>query len=127
MNPGPVLVRRFARNSKYEPIVEQAQLVDANPDYARIKYADGKESLVSVRHLAAPPEVIPSDDPVVISPSPALTLAPTENDHPLTANELNSPTPHVAQSDHQTCSPDHTLLRRSFRNKKPPSYLKDYV
>ncbi|XP_054277995.1 uncharacterized protein LOC128996612 [Macrosteles quadrilineatus] len=52
MNPGPVLVRRHVRNNKYEPLVEQAQLIEANPDYARIKYRDGREALVSVRHLA---------------------------------------------------------------------------
>ena len=51
-NPGPVLLKRHVRQSKYEPLVEEAELLDANSQYAHIKLADGAEKTVSLRHLA---------------------------------------------------------------------------
>lgn len=50
--PGPVLVKRHVRHSKYDPTVEEAELVDANPQYAHIRFPDGRESSVSLRDLA---------------------------------------------------------------------------
>ena len=50
--PGPVLLRNFRRTSKYDPIVQQVDLIDANPQYAFIKYPDGRQSTVSLRDLA---------------------------------------------------------------------------
>ena len=51
-NPGPVMLRRFVRNSKYEPSVHEVELLDSNPSYAHIRLPDGQESTVSVRDLA---------------------------------------------------------------------------
>lgn len=50
--PGKVLLRKFVRNSKYEPSVIEVDLVQANPNYALIRYPDGRESTVSSRDLA---------------------------------------------------------------------------
>ncbi|XP_069984643.1 uncharacterized protein [Penaeus vannamei] len=50
--PGPVLLRRHVRTSKTEPLVDEVELIQANPQYAHIRYPDGKEDPVSVRHLA---------------------------------------------------------------------------
>ena len=41
--PGPVLVKKHVRNSKYEPLVEEAQLLEANPRYAYIRFPNGVE------------------------------------------------------------------------------------
>ena len=40
------------RNNKYEPLVDEVQLIEANPQYAHIRYPDGRETTVSLRHLA---------------------------------------------------------------------------
>lgn len=50
--PGPVLLRRHVRTSKTDPLVDEVELIQANPQYAHIRYPDGKEDTVSVRHLA---------------------------------------------------------------------------
>ena len=50
--PGPVLLRRIKRSSKYEPIVDQVELLEANTQYAFIRYPDGRESTVSLHDLA---------------------------------------------------------------------------
>ena len=50
--PGPVLLRRFVRDSKQEPLVDEVQLLEANNSYAHIRYPGGKEDTVSTRDLA---------------------------------------------------------------------------
>ena len=66
MNPGPVLLRRQSKGSKYDPIVEKVDLLEANPEYAFIRFRDGRECTVSVRDLApcqrTTPSIIVDDD-----------------------------------------------------------------
>ena len=50
--PGPVLLKRHIRTSKTDPLVDEVQLLQANPQYAHIWHADGREATVSIRHLA---------------------------------------------------------------------------
>ncbi|GFY06658.1 putative retrovirus-related pol polyprotein from transposon opus [Trichonephila clavipes] len=50
--PGPVLMKNQMRANKYEPIVQEVELIEANPDYAHVKLGYGRETTVSIRHLA---------------------------------------------------------------------------
>ena len=50
--PGTVLLTQHNRQSKYEPLVEEVELLDANPEYAHVKFARGRESTVSLQDLA---------------------------------------------------------------------------
>ena len=50
--PGPVLLNCQVRSSKTDPLVDEAELLLANPHYAYIHYPDGQETTVSVKHLA---------------------------------------------------------------------------
>ena len=63
LSPGTVLLRRFVRHSKYEPLVDEVELVEANPQYAHVRYPDGRESTVSIKDLAPTGEVRPSGPP----------------------------------------------------------------
>ena len=54
IQPGPVLLRRFVRN-KNEPLVDEVELMEANPNFAHIRFPDGRESTVSVTDLAPCP------------------------------------------------------------------------
>ena len=47
-----MLLKRFVKNSKYELNAIEVKLLEANPQYAYIKYPNGRESIVSLRHLA---------------------------------------------------------------------------
>jgi hypothetical protein len=47
-----VLLRRHGRNSKYEPVVQEVELLDCNPEYAHVRIPNGSEETVSLRHLA---------------------------------------------------------------------------
>lgn len=50
--PGPVLLRRYVKQNKYEPSVDEVDLIEANPNYAHVRFTDGRESTVSIRDLA---------------------------------------------------------------------------
>ena len=50
--PGKVLLKRHVRRSKYEPLVDEVEVIDANPQYAHVKLPSGQETTVSVRDLA---------------------------------------------------------------------------
>ena len=49
---GPVLLEGHVRYSKTEPLVDRVELLDANPQYAHVRYPDGRETTVFIRHLA---------------------------------------------------------------------------
>ena len=65
---GPVLLKRHVRTSKDDPLVDEVKLLQANQQYAHIRYTDGRETTVSIRHLAPLPEdthihdVLPAPD-----------------------------------------------------------------
>ena len=54
VKPGPVYVKCHVRN-KNDPLVEEAELIEANPHYAHVKLNDGREINVSLRDLARNP------------------------------------------------------------------------
>lgn len=128
-NPGPVLLKRHVRHSKTEPLVDEVELLEANPQYAHIRYPDGRETTVSIRHLApagdtsATPRVIPELDRDIDSNTQEICDIPTQ--------QLKTPDPasHLDQNDHE---PDHSTsgtesasfpLRRSTRDRRPPDRL----
>ena len=52
LKPGLVLMKKNVRQSKYHPLVEEVELLECNPQYASIRYKDGRESTVSIKQLA---------------------------------------------------------------------------
>ncbi|KRY38399.1 Actin, acrosomal process isoform [Trichinella spiralis] len=50
--PGIVLMRRLNRTNKHDPLVEEVELLEANPKYAHVRLSDGRETTESLRHLA---------------------------------------------------------------------------
>nr|XP_039250117.1 uncharacterized protein LOC120327823 [Styela clava] len=50
--PGPVLLKRYVRKSKTEPLVDEVELLEANPQYAHVRFPDGRETTVASKHLA---------------------------------------------------------------------------
>ena len=126
LNPGKVLHKRHARQSKYEPLVEEVDLLEANPNYAFIRNAEGRETTVSLRDLAprgtdvehvetaleqSVVEDISTSDPVSLEGTHGDVLMTGENE--LTIGDSNS-------EMHQGAFHDLPLpLRRSERVKKP--------
>ena len=50
--PGTVLMKRLVSQRKYEPMVDEVEIIDANPEYAYVGLPDGRETTLSVHHLA---------------------------------------------------------------------------
>jgi len=120
LNPGPVLLRRFACN-KSDPLCDPVQLLEANQTYSVIRHADGRESTVSTSDL--PPD--PQDscplsrvdasggannncndnvDSGHLLPEPDLSVPETVKDEPALPANGSLPVP----------------LRRSTRVRQPP-------
>ena len=49
---GPIYVKNNNRNDKSDLLVEEAELLKANPQYAYVRLEDGREILVSLQDLA---------------------------------------------------------------------------
>ena len=49
--PSPVLLKKFVRN-KQDPLCEEVELIEANPNLALIRFSDGRETAVSTSDLA---------------------------------------------------------------------------
>ena len=101
LSPGPVYLKRHVRHSKYDPIVDEVELLEANPQYAHIRLPDGRQSTVSLRHLAPVGNERLSDDSSLSKSSeipeaqmPSLDPLPTET------------SPDSALSDRASLSPD---------------------
>ena len=65
MQPGTVLRKRNVRRSKYEPLVDEVELAEANPHYAHVKFPDGREATVSTKQLAPTGNTTDSQTPSV--------------------------------------------------------------
>nr|XP_039261686.1 uncharacterized protein LOC120337851 [Styela clava] len=48
-------LRKFVRSHKNDDLVEQVELKNVNPAYARVRFSDGRESTVSLRDLSPCP------------------------------------------------------------------------
>ena len=51
LKPSPIYVKRHVRN-KGDLLVDEAQLLELNPTYARVSFNYGRETSVSIRDLA---------------------------------------------------------------------------
>ena len=45
-------MKRHVKSSKYEDDVEEVELLKSNPQYAHVRLSNGRETTVSLRHLA---------------------------------------------------------------------------
>jgi len=50
--PGSVFLKRHLRSSKYDPIVDEVELVHATPNNAQIRFPSGRESTLPLRDIA---------------------------------------------------------------------------
>ena len=129
--PETVLVQRHARSSKYEPLVEKVDLIHATPQYAHVRYKDGRETSVSLRDVA-PIHLENKSDP--LSPLTKENLIPRYNEPVFEDSPTSIPsediTPHkeaLALENTPIKSPlksdDRPIPRRSSRICKSPDRL----
>ena len=107
LNSKRVLLRRYVRESKYDPLVDEVELVESNPNYARIRNSDGKESTVSLKHLAP----LPNENTMPSSPDIRL------DSDPIPQSTSGNPEQPIEES------PPSSSPRRSTRTRRPPDRL----
>ncbi|GFY26591.1 hypothetical protein TNCV_2879211 [Trichonephila clavipes] len=115
--PGPVLMKNQMRANKYEPIVQEVELIEANPDYAHVKLGDGRETTVSIRHLAPRGETTISEDNKGAEKNVQAypDLQPINSDSAITLEDSTEQNMNTV------------TLRTTSRHRQPPAYLKDYI
>jgi len=121
-SPGPVLLRRFVRVSKNDPLVDQVELKEANPTYAHIRYMDGRESTVSLRDLAPCPPVSEPKEPLakqLVGETPGPTTVSRDLSIAPDVSSINLSTGNLSR-DNVDAAPV-PGLRRSIREVRPPS------
>jgi len=116
---GTVLLRRHVRHSKTEPLVDEVELLQANPNYAHVRYADGRETTVSTRHLA------PAEGTVVETgdPSGEISTLHTIASDGVCSENTSDGLPDIHGRDQSSVPVNNPVVRRSGRIIKPPERL----
>ena len=120
--PGTVLLKRLVRTNKYEPLVDEVQLIEANPLYSHVRLQDGRETTVSNRHLA-PLGNKTSEDTEISDRDPDVGME-QESDTQAVEQIPNVPITHNSPESSTTRE---TEPRRSSRSRRPPNHLSDFV
>ena len=112
--PGAVLLKRHVRTSKTDPLVDEVELLQANPHYAFIRYPDGRETTVSTKHLAPKPPCAPKVEiqPQDYVPETTVEGFPAQQEVPTATNQASLPT-----------STEQNTVRRSERIRRPVDRL----
>ena len=121
--PGTVFLKRHVRASKTDPLVDEVELLQANPQYAYIRYPDGRETTVATKHLA------PRGQQEIVLSEPAQLPISTPTSTSEIAPVLPEAIP-VSTEDSSRAEPApistveaHPPLRRSERVRRPPDRL----
>ena len=131
---GQVLLKKHVRKSKYDPLVEEVELIEANPQYAHVRHPNGRETTVSIRHLAPrgddyrefnSEQNINTQNFVQNSTTPDVLendceTADITNDNVNENEQIIAETPPNTISDESEVTP---ILRRSVRIRRPPDRL----
>ena len=125
---------------KYDPLVDEVELVEANPQYAHVRLPDGRETTVSVRHLAPRGTVAPDDADAGIGVASderdtvdragddgTLPDSDSAKDGDRLGNGLTESSPSKPEHSPQP-KQSHLTVRRSSRTRSMPKHLeRDYV
>lgn len=128
-----------SRNSKYDSAVQEVDILDLNPTYARVRLPSGREPLVSLRHLAPAgqkPVAVPTNfedsqlpgniavENIESRIDPHFTEPPySENEGEGGSNINREEFNHGSPVCHSESAPE---LRRSSRIRRPPVRFVDY-
>ena len=116
----PVLLKKHNRVSKYDPMVEEVDLLDANSNYALVRFPNGRESTVSTKHLAP---AAGNDSTALPNENPLLEQTPPSSPQMKISDEIDTNTGEttIGHQDVEDVAP--VTLRRSTRIRHPVDRL----
>ena len=132
LQPGTVLLRRFIR-SKDDPLVEEVELLRANPSFAQVRFPSGRESFISTNDLAPlPSDVLTSDASTRLTELPQLQsdspeLPQSQQTKEASELEYNESDVQTEDENLNTEENNNQPLRRSSRIRKPPEIYGDVI
>lgn len=142
--PGPVLMKNQYQSNKYDSRVQKVQLLEVNPDYAFVRLPDGRETSVSLRHLAPcgdSSDFSPIDEFAVNYPETPAPVGPSANSEKqmhsipqcsqeeIMSSQSPAPSESVPPCSSRTLDDLYygTPERHTSRIRRRPNYLNDYV
>ena len=128
---GPVLMKKHVRTSKYDPLVEEVELLESNPEYAHVRLQDGRETTVSTRHLAPRGDFTIREESSqnhnsIVHPEP-LSTNDGKEEHEVESNHEDILNHEQAQNIEQSSSEIPNGARYPVRSRHRPKNLSDYV
>ena len=120
LKPGLVYVKNHTRQSKFDPPVVPAELIEVNPHYGYVRLESGVETTVSLREIAPHPI---SETEVAEHPENSEPTVPLEEDPPTVIPGGSSCSPNDIIIDPIA---DTGPLRRSDRERTIPRKYNDY-
>lgn len=118
LRPGPIYVKRHVRN-KDDPLVDEAELLEINPNYAHVRLSDGRETTVSIRDLSPRSNEASEHDKSARDSEELgglpVDVPPTKSNQAAEQNEKDV----TSNTDPETIEFHKPPLRRSTRVPKP--------
>lgn len=133
LTPGPVLLKRQVRRSKYEPLVDEVTLLEANAEYAHVRMPDGRETTVSTRHLAPIGQGLSEEESILSSEEENQDQIQSKTNTEEDSDPVHNPDHEQENLEERNETNAEKLqtqplcLRRSERSHRRPAYLQDYV
>ena len=117
--PGPVLLKRHVRSSKYDPYIDEVELIHATPSYARVRMQSGREATVSLRDIALVGEKRVDINETVDNANGVFDFQTSVVDTSITGDNVSNED-NVCDRDDNAVFPESSGPRRFSRIKRAP-------
>ena len=115
------MLKHHVRTSKYDPLVDKVELIQASLTHARVRWQNGQEVTVSLRDTSPFGEKEILDD-VGLQPLNNTELLPEENSNNSQSSSDKVVTDSSAENEPVNVS-EQQVLRHSTREQRPPDRL----
>ena len=131
-------MKKNVRSSKYDPLVQEVELLSANPNYAHVRFPNGRSTTVSLKQLAPKPDEnifgttqseysnLDTSENNITLPDSSSYSESSPYPESIDKSPVNSMYPEIPDNtlENANVSPEITQnLRRSVRIKKPVKRL----
>ncbi|KAF2884124.1 hypothetical protein ILUMI_22044 [Ignelater luminosus] len=127
--PGPILLKKHVRHSKFDPLIQEVSLIEGNHEYAHIRFPEGRKTTVSTRDLAPLPSIVENGSDSIETPPPSHEQDYTPSDPTPSQNSpaptVETPLPQNATTPQSITAPpfQNVTPRRSSKIRQLPAYL----
>ncbi|KAL7644264.1 UNVERIFIED_CONTAM: hypothetical protein RMT77_005091 [Armadillidium vulgare] len=129
VEPGSVLLKKYVR-CKDDPLVEEVQLLEANPQFAHVRFPNGREDTVSIRDLAPAPAPAPAPESASLRNSSDKSAMPSNDEnlpveipHHNVTEEIGESNDEPAQDTSESAPNLCPEVRRPTRIRRPVNRL----